>query len=99
MSEVEDVSWMPCGLRENAADSIANEILGSEEGDRIEIALHRARMINGCPCSVEGNTPIQAQYVGSGRAHCRQEAGSIDPEVDHRHPKRLNAMNQFRCKR
>ena len=82
VAEIEDVSGTACGLRENLVDALANQLRLGEESDGVEVALHRAGVVERAPAFVERHAPVEAEHVGSGLAHGGEQAGGVDSEID-----------------
>jgi len=49
---------------------------------------------NGAPAHVERLPPIEADDIGAGCGHLRQQARSLDAKVDHRHAHLLNRTHE-----
>ncbi len=90
VAQIEDVSRTAAGLLEDLAHALAEQISAGEQQDGVEIALHRDRVAESGPALVQGHPPIEADDVGAGFAHGRQQGRGIHAEVDDRHAQRLH---------
>ena len=70
----------------------SSELLG-EEQDGVEIALHRNGVAESGPAFIQRHAPIEADHIGSGLAHGRQQGRGIHAEVDDRHAQRLHLVD------
>src|SRR5580658_6271270 len=82
VAEVEDVAGAAGGEREDLEDAGFEDLFGSEESDRVEVALHGGVVSDGAPAGVERDAPVEADDVGAGLAEGGKEAGGVDAEVD-----------------
>src|SRR5580704_15358541 len=83
VAEVEDVSGAPPGLIEDLVDSPADQLRRSEEGDRVQVTLYRAGVVEASPCPVKRGAPVETEHVGSSVVHRGEQARGVDAEVDH----------------
>jgi hypothetical protein len=58
VAEVEDVAGAAGGEREDLEDAGFEDVVGCEEGDGVEVALHRGVVSDGAPAGVERDAPI-----------------------------------------
>src|ERR1035438_523567 len=94
VAEVEDVAWTAGGGVQDFVDALFQHFRRSEEGDGIEIALHRMAVPDGAPAFVEGLPPIEADDVGSGGSHGAEKSRCLDAEVDYRHAQFLHGADE-----
>src|SRR5579862_8311057 len=65
----------------------------SEEKHWIEIALHRALVIEASPAFIEWNAPVESNNVGSRFAHRWQKRGAIGAKVNNGHSRLLQLLH------
>ena len=82
VAKVEDVAGATVGRAKNLFDSEFKDFKGREEGDGIEISLHRVVVARGAPAFVERLTPVEADDVCAGGSHFCEQAAGFDSEVD-----------------
>src|SRR5271170_8124697 len=63
VAQVEDVARTACGLGEDLVHALSDQLRLGEEGNGVEVALHRAGMVKGLPALVERYAPVEAENI------------------------------------
>ncbi len=82
MAEVEDVSGAAGGGGQDLCDAGVEDLGWSEEGDRIEVALHGDGVVESAPGLIERGAPVEAEDIGGGLSHGGEERCGVHAEVD-----------------
>jgi hypothetical protein len=94
VAEVEDVAGAVGGGGEDFRYAVVEDLLGSEEGDGIEVTLDGDRVVKLAPGEVEWGTPVEAENVAAGLAHDGKQRRGFDAEVDDRDAESLDIADE-----
>ena len=85
VAEVEDVPGVAAVAPQHVADLVGDDRPRRAEHRRVEVALQRRGRPDPAPGLVERDPPVDADHVGAGVAHQREELAGADAEVDAGH--------------
>src|SRR5437588_12989060 len=63
VAEVEDVAGTAAGPPEDVLSALADELGGSQQDGRVEVALHAASVADAFPAAVQRHPPVQGAQV------------------------------------
>src|SRR5271165_5294303 len=69
-------------LGEDLVHPLTDQLRLGEEGYWVEVALHRAGVVERAPALVERNPPVEAENIRAGLAHGGKQARGIDSKID-----------------
>src|SRR5204863_3004187 len=92
VAEVEDVAGPAAGPPQHVARALADQIRRTEEDRRLEVALDAAVAADARPRLVELNAPVDRDQVGTRARDGFEQMRSIGAEVDARHPRRAQRV-------